>query len=73
MYRNNFAHNGPVPPNAPPSSLNGRNRLDSRPPSRHVDTEEVTHRPIIKEEDLNKMDDIARDVGWASHDDIDYK
>uniref|UniRef100_A0A6M2DUH9 Putative mediator of rna polymerase ii transcription subunit 12-like isoform x3 n=1 Tax=Xenopsylla cheopis TaxID=163159 RepID=A0A6M2DUH9_XENCH len=29
-------------------------------------------RPIIKEEDLDKMEDIARDVGWAAHDDIDY-
>lgn len=72
MYRNNFAPNGPVSSNAPPSSLNGRNRLDARPSSRHVDVEEITHRPIIKEEDLNKMDDIAKDTGWASHDDIDY-
>lgn len=73
MFRNNFAPNGPVPPTGPPASLNGRGRLDSRPSSRHVDTDDVvTHRPIIKEEDLSKMDDIARDVGWASHDDIDY-
>lgn len=71
MYRNNFAPNGPVPSNASPS-LNGRNRLDARPLSRHVDVEEVAHRPIIKEEDLHKMDDIAKDVGWASHDVIDY-
>lgn len=37
------------------------------------DVDEVTPRPIIKEEDLNRMDDMTRDVGWASHDDIDYK
>lgn len=72
MYRNNFAPNGPVPPAGPPAPLNGRGRLDSRPPSRHVDSDEVVPRPIIKEEDLSKMDDISRDVGWASHDDIDY-
>lgn len=72
MYRNNFAPNGPVPPTGPPAPLNGRGRLDSRPSSRHVDSDDVLHRPIIKEEDLSKMDDIARDVGWASHDDIDY-
>lgn len=74
MYRNNFAANGPVPQPGPPASLNGRGgRLDARPPSRHIDSEDlVTHRPIIKEEDLSKMDDISRDVGWASHDDIDY-
>lgn len=30
-------------------------------------------RPIIKEEDLNRMDDIGREAGWAISDDIDYK
>jgi hypothetical protein len=44
----------------------------SRPTASSVD-EEVTPRPIIKEEDLSKMDDIAHDAGWATHDDIDYK
>lgn len=44
----------------------------SRPTAATVD-EEVTPRPIIKEEDLSKMDDIAHDAGWATHDDIDYK
>ncbi|KAG8229349.1 hypothetical protein J437_LFUL007157, partial [Ladona fulva] len=34
--------------------------------------EEVFQRPIIKEEDLNKMDDIVRGNGWATQDDIDY-
>jgi len=43
----------------------------SRPTAAAVD-EEVTPRPIIKEEDLSKMDDIAHDAGWATHDDIDY-
>lgn len=35
--------------------------------------DEIIPRPIIKEEDICKMDDIARDAGWATHDDIDYK
>ncbi|XP_044595576.1 protein PRRC2C-like isoform X3 [Cotesia glomerata] len=34
--------------------------------------EEVITRPIIKEEDLTRMDDISHDPGWAAHDDIDY-
>lgn len=47
-----------------------RNNINPQPPT---ESEEVTPRPIIKEEDLNRMDDMTRDVGWASHDDIDYK
>lgn len=46
------------------------------PPSRTTAAavdEEISPRPIIKEEDLSKMDDIAHDAGWATHDDIDYK
>ncbi|XP_034934414.1 protein PRRC2B isoform X3 [Chelonus insularis] len=34
--------------------------------------EEVVTRPIIKEEDLTRMDDISHDPGWAAQDDIDY-
>ncbi len=33
----------------------------------------ILPRPIIKEEDLVRMDDIGRDAGWAVSDDIDYK
>ncbi|KAF5307353.1 hypothetical protein FQR65_LT07070 [Abscondita terminalis] len=52
---------------------NGRSRLsDNRGSSRSNESDEVCPRPIIKEEDLNRMDDMTRDVGWASHDDIDY-
>ncbi|XP_051158861.1 protein PRRC2C isoform X5 [Leptopilina boulardi] len=36
------------------------------------DDEQLVTRPIIKEEDLTKMDDISRDAGWAAHDVIDY-
>lgn len=72
MYRNSYPAGGHPPPNAA-SPMNGRNRADNRPPSRHVEPDEVAHRPIIKEEDLSRMDDISRDAGWATHDDIDYK
>ncbi|XP_077281746.1 no circadian temperature entrainment isoform X9 [Temnothorax americanus] len=43
------------------------------PPQRdRMAEEEMMTRPIIKEEDLTRMDDISRDAGWAAHDDIDY-
>lgn len=42
-------------------------------PAPAADPEDLVPRPIIKEEDLNRMDDIARDAGWAGQDDIDYK
>ena len=45
----------------------------SRPSAAGVDEESLAPRPIIKEEELSKMDDIAREAGWATHDDIDYK
>lgn len=56
--------------NVPPATMNGRNRAENRS-ARSVETDEVAHRPIIKEEDLNRMDDM-RDMGWAANDDIDY-
>lgn len=37
------------------------------------DEEDVKIRPIIKEEDLNQMANISNDIGWADHEDIDYK
>ncbi|XP_011689599.1 PREDICTED: protein PRRC2C isoform X6 [Wasmannia auropunctata] len=49
--------------------------LDRFPPPPQRDRmaeEEILTRPIIKEEDLTRMDDISRDAGWAAHDDIDY-
>lgn len=36
------------------------------------EVDETVSRPIIREEDLTRMDDISRDAGWASTDDIDY-
>ena len=39
---------------------------------RQVVEEEIQTRPIIKEEDLSRMDDISREAGWTASDDIDY-
>lgn len=87
MCRGNFSPNGHGSPNfqTVTNPLSGRGRFpgpsgaqsaqETRQPGRSgtsADADEMAHRPIIKEEDLNRMDDMTRDVGWASHDDIDY-
>lgn len=78
MYRSNF----PGGFSSQFSSNSGSNNLRPRfnhpldrfpPPQRdRMGEEEILTRPIIKEEDLTRMDDISRDAGWAAHDDIDY-
>lgn len=88
MYRaGNYPPNGhgapPLAPNPnmpqPPSNNNNANngrggaRSDNRNAARPDTTDDLAHRPIIKEEDLSRMDDMTRDMGWATHDDIDYK
>lgn len=40
---------------------------------RPYDDEDTKIRSIIKEEDLNQMANIGNDIGWAGHEDIDYK
>lgn len=78
MYRGSFP--GAFSPQFPPNSGSNSPRprfnypLDRLPvPQRdRVAEEEIITRPIIKEEDLTRMDDISRDAGWAAHDDIDY-
>lgn len=32
----------------------------------------IVQRPIIKEEELERIDSLARDEGWSKHDEIDY-
>lgn len=58
-----------------PASVNGRNArpMDNRPPRLTDNLDDVAPRPIIKEEELSRMDEISRDVGWAESDEIDYK
>lgn len=86
MYKGNNFQQGPgvgiqnqnsaAPPSGPP--MNGRSAarpMDSRP-ARLVDREpgeEVISRPIIKEEELNRMDEISKDAGWTESDEMDYK
>ncbi|XP_067205035.1 protein PRRC2B isoform X4 [Linepithema humile] len=79
MYRSNFPGGFPsqFPPNSGSNSPRPRfnHPLDRFPPPQRGDRvaeEEILTRPIIKEEDLTRMDDISRDAGWAAHDDIDY-
>lgn len=74
MYKGSFAAGGTAgtPPTQTPPSINGRNRPENRPAPRLVDPEEITPRPIIKEEELIRMDEIDKDMGWTCHDDIDY-
>lgn len=79
MFRGNTPANGhgtSTAVNVPPLvANNNRNRAEARPTSiqRANDAEEMARRPIIKEEDLNRMDDMTKDMGWAAQDEIDYK
>lgn len=83
MYRGNFS--GGFPSQFPANTSSGAPRPRFNYPSERfpppsvrqqererVPEEEIITRPIIKEEDLTRMDDISRDAGWAAHDDIDY-
>lgn len=36
-------------------------------------SDKLIQKPIIREEVLKKMDEFAKDTGWATHDEIDYK
>lgn len=82
MYKGSFPQGpptGPIThphsqaaPTAPPS---GGRRNDNRPPrlqDRDMTPEELAPRPIIREEELSKLDEISQDMGWATSDDIDY-
>ncbi|XP_056642494.1 uncharacterized protein LOC130448914 [Diorhabda sublineata] len=58
-----------------PPSVNGRGArpTDNRPPRlADRETEEIASRPIIREEELSRMDEISKDMGWAESDEIDY-
>ncbi|XP_018302966.1 protein PRRC2C isoform X3 [Mycetomoellerius zeteki] len=78
MYRSNFPGGFSSQFSSNSGSNSPRPRfnhpLDRFPPPQRerMGEEEILTRPIIKEEDLTRMDDISRDAGWAAHDDIDY-
>ncbi|CAH1184606.1 unnamed protein product [Phyllotreta striolata] len=54
--------------------VNGRSHrpIDNRPPRLADRDIEDMPRPIIKEEELSRMDEISKDMGWAESDEIDY-
>ncbi|XP_050303901.1 protein PRRC2C isoform X2 [Anthonomus grandis grandis] len=62
----------------PPAPLGAPRRTDNRPPRLQdnreftASGEEVVPRPIIREEELSKLDNFGHDMGWATSDDIDY-
>ncbi|XP_022908286.2 protein split ends isoform X1 [Onthophagus taurus] len=68
--------------NLPTPMLNVSRIRDGRPQQQQqqqsgqrssVESDDVAaRRPIIKEEDLNRMDDMTKDMGWAAQDEIDY-
>ena len=37
-----------------------------------VESDILVQRPIIREEELERIESIAKDEGWAKHDEIDY-
>ncbi|XP_059619823.1 protein PRRC2A [Phlebotomus argentipes] len=71
---------GPPYQGGPPAGHRGgrgpppRGRQDDRQSSLPYIEPEVAmlQRPIIKEEELERMEAIAKDEGWAKHDEIDY-
>lgn len=48
-------------------------RQAPRAPATPRAVEVLTARPILRDEEISSLDDIARDAGWAQHDDIDYE
>lgn len=79
MCRGNFPSGFPsqssVGPGGPRPRVNYSNERFSpsqRQERERLAEEEIITRPIIKEEDLTRMDDISRDAGWTAQEEIDY-
>lgn len=54
-------------------ATHGRRSNDGRPPRlQEVSSDELAPRPIIREEELSKLDEFGHDMGWATSDDVDY-
>jgi hypothetical protein len=84
MYKGNFS-GGNFPAQMPAGGQRPRfNYSTDRSPARQQQRqdrdrgipppveEEIQTRPIIKEEDLSRMDEISCEAGWTATDDIDY-
>lgn len=73
-YNNDYSNNRDSGPprhrQAPPPRHSGRQQHDDRGSS--YEPEIIVQRPIIKEEELERIDSLARDEGWSKHDEIDY-
>lgn len=61
------------PRNSPGNVRFAPGNAQPRGPPPALTVEEIAQRPIIKEEELIRMDDMSRDAGWAIQEDIDYK
>ncbi|XP_066254537.1 protein PRRC2C isoform X1 [Euwallacea similis] len=76
MYKGSFPQGtppaGPVTHPQPLPHNGGRTGRPPRLQDREGPSEDVVPRPIIREEELNKLDEIGHDMGWATSDDIDY-
>lgn len=59
---------------APPPRHSGRQQQQQQHDDRSssYEPEIIVQRPIIKEEELERIDSLARDEGWSKHDEIDY-
>ena len=74
-YNNDYS-NGPPRHRQAPQQRHERGRHsnnngnDDR--SSSYEPEMIVQRPIIKEEELERIDSLARDDGWSKHDEIDY-
>lgn len=72
-YSNNYNdyQSGPRHRQQPPPRHAGRSQHDDR--SSSYEPEVITQRPIIKDEELDRIDSLARDDGgWSKNDEIDY-
>lgn len=58
---------GPPHSNRPQNRHDGTGSYEQEPAP-----EPLATRPIIKEEELNRMDSLAKDDGWSKCDEIDY-
>lgn len=67
---NDYSNGPPRHRQGPPPRHNQRYNNDDRGSSYEPDV--VIQRPIIKEEELERIDSLARDDGWSKHDEIDY-
>jgi BAT2 N-terminus len=71
-YGNDYSNsrdNGPPRHRQPPPRHAGRHNDDR---SSSYEPEIIAQRPIIKEEELERIDSLACDEGWSKHDEIDY-